>query len=121
MLSLVLKAACTFSIAVDCGDDGSRTSLMDVRVRVHVDVDLRNLHVAVIPMRCSHTGLYMYSIIDKVLLALDPLYHKKVVGVSTDGVSSMTGALRGLTLRAEPDYGEETHQPSQTLPGERTT
>jgi hypothetical protein len=96
MLPSVLKAAWTFSIAVDGGDDGSGTSLMDVCVRVHVDGYLHNLHVAAIPMHCSHTGLYMYRIIDKVLLALDPLYRTKVVGVSTDGASSMTEALRGF-------------------------
>jgi hypothetical protein len=38
----------------------------------------------------------MYSIVDKVLLALDPLYRTRVVWVSTDGASSMTGALRGF-------------------------
>jgi hypothetical protein len=44
----------------------------------------------------SHTGLRMHSIVDKVMLPLEPNYRLKVVGVSTDGASSMTCHLHGI-------------------------
>jgi hypothetical protein len=48
------------------------------------------------PIYDSHSGKNMHRIVHRVLNSLDPNYAKKVVGLSTDGASSMTDSVQGL-------------------------
>ena len=54
-----------------------------------------------IPMYDKHTGELMFNLITKLLTAIYPDWQKKLLGVSTDGASSMTGSVRGLATRLE--------------------
>jgi hypothetical protein len=95
-LATMLSQCCAYSIAIDGGDDGNGTSLLDVQVHVFYCGRLQKQHATAMPMYKSPTGLHVHTVVDKVMVALDPNYRRKVIDVSTDDVSSMISHLRGI-------------------------
>jgi len=89
-----------FSLANDSSTHYAR-GYFDNRIRFHRAGVLHNLHIMAIPMYDKHTGELMFNLITKLLTAIYPDWQKKLLGVSTDGASSMTGSVRGLATRLE--------------------
>jgi hypothetical protein len=58
-----------FSLALD-GDTIQGRSLLDVRVRLCLRGDIKNVHLLAIPLRESHTGLQMANVVDALKIAL---------------------------------------------------
>jgi hypothetical protein len=98
-LSSLLRTADGHAVACDGGDDGTGIKHFDVRVRVLVDGIIANLHVCVLPETVSATGESMFEMLDSVMFALDPNWHTRVVGISMDGASAMTGWCACLSSR----------------------
>ena len=74
--------------------DGSmyqHTSYLDIRIRVYCNGDIQNIHVIALPMFDRHMGEYMYKLFDKLFSILDPSWKTKLIGVTTDGATNMTG------------------------------
>ena len=98
-ISAILKQSWAFSIALD-GGNKSDTSYLDVRIRVvSRNGVLSNLHLMAIPMRERHTGEHMYDLASRVLDNLVPDWRSRIVSITTDGASSMTGQYRGVASR----------------------
>jgi hypothetical protein len=89
-----------FSLANDSSTHHGR-SYFDNRIRFHRDGILHNVHIMAVPMYDNHTGKLMFDLITKLLTAMYPEWKKKLLGISTDGASSMTGSVRGLATRLE--------------------
>lgn len=100
MLRDILEKTWAFSIAFD-GGDKSDTSYLDIRLRFAWRTDLKNVHLCAIPMYESHTGEYMAGLIKKFLVAICPNWQKKLIGIASDGTSSMTGRFKGAVTRLE--------------------
>ena len=98
-ISAILKESWAFSIALD-GGNNSDTSYLDVRIRVVSSCyELSNLHLLAIPMRDRHTGEHMYDLASTALDNLAPDWRSRIISVTTDGASSMTGQYRGVASR----------------------
>jgi hypothetical protein len=93
--SLLSDRVWAFSIAFD-GGNKSNQSYVDVRIRFCVETQLCNLHLIALPFHERHTGLNMYNLIKKFLDALCPRWTDKLIGISTDGASNMTGRYQGV-------------------------
>jgi len=89
-----------FSIAVD-GANKSGMDFLDVRVRFVYKATLYNLHLVAIPFHVQHTGLNMFEHLSKVLDVLCPDWKHRLIGVTTDGASNMTGKNIGLVTRIQ--------------------
>ncbi|RQM20482.1 hypothetical protein B5M09_013883, partial [Aphanomyces astaci] len=74
-------------------------SFFDLRVRVCFDHKLYNLHLVAIPMFDRHTAEIIFNMLVKFLDALYPPWRTKLIGMSSDGESTMTGRHRGLVTR----------------------
>ncbi|RHY87044.1 hypothetical protein DYB37_010910 [Aphanomyces astaci] len=74
-------------------------SFFDLRVRVCFDHKLYNLHLVAIPMFDRHTAEIIFKMLVKFLDALYPPWRTKLIGMSSDGESTMTGRHRGLVTR----------------------
>jgi hypothetical protein len=98
-LSALLRSSTGYALACDGGDDKTSIKFFDIRVRLFVKGNVVNLHVCVLPESESATGLSMYKTLDTVMTAMDVLWQSKVIGISTDGVSAMTGWSAGLASR----------------------
>ena len=57
-----------------------------------------------------HTGENMHKLISNFLDVICSEWHSKLIGVGTDGASSMTGALKGVTIRLEKDAQHEIYR-----------
>jgi hypothetical protein len=58
----------------------------------------------------SATGLFMYKTLDTVMTAMDVLWKSKVVGISIDGASAMTGWSAGLASRVVEAASSECYR-----------
>ena len=96
----MLKEAWAFSIVLD-GGNNSNTSYLDMRIRVFSSGSgpLSNLHVVAIPMCDHHTGELMYDLAAKTLDNLVHDWRSRIISITTDGASSMTGQFRGVASR----------------------
>ncbi|RHY20746.1 hypothetical protein DYB36_011168 [Aphanomyces astaci] len=74
-------------------------SFFDLRVRVCFGHKLYNLHLVAIPMFDRHTAEIIFNMLIKFLDALYPPWRTKLIGMSSDGESTMTGRHRGLVTR----------------------
>ena len=92
---LLTDCVWAFSIAFD-GGNKSDQSYVDVRIRFCLDNQVHNLHLIALPMHERHTGLNMYNLIKKFLDALCSGWTDKLIGISTDGASNMTGRYQGV-------------------------
>ena len=98
MISDVLKSLWAFSIALDGGNKSS-TSYLDVRLRFSVNEVMHNIHLVALPMRERHTGQYMFNIVSDFLGVLCENWESKLIGITSDGTSSMTGHRSGVVTR----------------------
>jgi hypothetical protein len=99
-LAAILRSCWGFSIALD-GGNSSNSSYLDVRVRVCIKGNIYNWHLAAIPMRGSHTGERMFSLIATLLDSLGYDRRKRLIGATSDGASSMTGRYQGVVTRLQ--------------------
>ncbi|KAI2502195.1 hypothetical protein MHU86_12247 [Fragilaria crotonensis] len=98
-ISAMLKRSWAFSIALD-GGNNSDTSYLDIRIRiVSANGILSILHLLAIPMRERHTGEHMFNLTSTLLDNLVPDWRSRIISVTTDGASSMTGQYRGVASR----------------------
>ena len=86
-----------FSIAFD-GGNSSNQSYVDVCICFCLDCQVYNLHLIALPIHEHHTGLNMYNLIKKFLDALCCRWKDKLIGISTDGASNMTGWYQGVVI-----------------------
>jgi hypothetical protein len=93
-IGAMLRSAWAFSIALDGGNKRD-TSYLDVRVRVCIEHKVFNLHLIAIPMRDRHTGENMINLVCTTLDNLAADWRKRIISVTTDGASSMTGHRQG--------------------------
>ena len=93
-----------FSIAIDAGNNAG-TAYLDLRMRCFFADKLCNFHLLAIPMRERHTGEYQYDLIVRTLDVLAPDWRHQLIGVSSDGASTMTGCIQGTVTR----LGQEAH------------
>ena len=98
MIADVLRSVWAYSIAMDGGNKSS-VSYLDVRIRFCVKEVVHNIHVVALPMRERHTGLYMFNLISEFFNALSDCWKSKLIGISSDGTSSMTGRHAGVVTR----------------------
>ena len=89
-MSRVLNDTWAYSIAVD-GGAKSNVPYLDICARFCVGPRLFNVHVVALLMYESHTGENMAAAIEKFFCALCPKWKDKLISVSTDGASRMTG------------------------------
>src|SRR5947207_1762581 len=81
-------------------------SYFDNRIRFHQDGILYNVHVLAIPM-FEHSAENMSNLISNFLDIVCSDWRVKLIGVSTDGASVMTGPVKGVATRIEK---EATHK-----------
>jgi len=98
MISDVLKSVWAFSIALDGGNKSS-TSYLDVRIRLSVNEVMRNIHLVALPMRERHTGQYVFNIVSEFFDVLCENWESKLIGITSDGTSSMTVCRSGVVTR----------------------
>ena len=91
-----------FSLANDSSTHYGN-SYFDNRICFHHCGILYNIHAIAIPIYDRHTGENMHKLVTNFLDIVCPEWHGKLIGVGTDGTSSMTGALKGITTRLEND------------------
>src|SRR5204863_5221749 len=89
-----------FSLANDSSTHYGR-SYFDNRIRFHRDGVLYNIHALAIPMFERHTGENMFNLVSDFLGVICSQWRGKLLGVGTDGASSMTGHVRGVATRIE--------------------
>jgi hypothetical protein len=72
-------------------------SFLDVRIRLCVRGEVKNVQLVAIPDRALHTGLEMAQVVEKVLLEVGgECLREKLIGIATDGARNMTGRHSGL-------------------------
>jgi hypothetical protein len=97
-LKELLKDSWAFSIGLDAGNNAGM-SYLDIRLRISFKDELHNLHFLAIPMRERHTGLYQFDLVVAALDVIAPNWRHQLIGVATDGASTMTGCLQGTCTR----------------------
>ena len=98
MISDILKSVWAFSIALE-GGNKSDNSYLDVRIRFSVNEVLYNLHLVALPMREHYSSQSMFNIISDLLDALCENWKAKLIGITSDGTSSMTGYLSSVVIQ----------------------
>ena len=78
-------------------------ALLDNRIRFHQEGVLYNIHALAIPMFERHTDELMLKLITDFFDVVCPLWRAKLVSVSTDGASSMTGSSQDVVTRLEKE------------------
>ncbi|GMF27015.1 unnamed protein product [Phytophthora fragariaefolia] len=99
-LSTTIDLVTGFSIALNTSTLHGK-SYLDVRVRFSLKGALYNFHMMAIPLYQEHIGENTFASLSSFLDALAPEWRQLLVGVSTDGDSSMTGRIRGVATRLE--------------------
>ena len=89
-----------FSIAVDGGTKSS-VPYLDIQARFCIGPRLFNVHVVALLMYESHSGENMATVIEKFYHALCPKWKSKLISVSTDGASNMTGRHQSVVTRLD--------------------
>ena len=95
-----MRCCWTFSIALDGGNKSS-VSYLDFRIRFALGFELFNLHLIAVPMYESHSGDNMFSLTEQILNVLCPNWREKIIGVTTDGASNMTGCNVGVVTQIQ--------------------
>lgn len=90
IISEALKHVWAFSIALDGGNKAS-VPYLDFRLRFVLHHTLFNIHLCACPMYESHTGDNMTALTCRLLDALCTDWKNKLIAVTTDGASNMTG------------------------------
>jgi|SRR5579859_6152165 len=71
-------------------------SYLDNRIRIHIEGKLHNFHLLAIPMYKTHTGKNMFHLIVCILDIVHPRWRMQLIGVGSDGASSMTSQFQGV-------------------------
>lgn len=67
---------------------------------------MENIHLLAIPLRSSHTGEQMALFVAKGMEEVcGKVWNHKLIGISTDGESNMTGKYSGTVTRLEIGTG----------------
>ncbi len=96
MLSEMMRASWAYSVGLDASTDSFGVSMFDLRIRIPVNGDIHNFHMLAVPMFAEHSGEEMFKLLSDSLSALDPNWKMKIVGITTDGATSMTGMRKGI-------------------------
>jgi hypothetical protein len=92
---LQLKESWAFIIAFEFTTKHG-ISFIGVRLRLHAEGEIQNLHLPDIPLYERHTGSAMAVLLSRVLSTLCPRdWTKKLIGISTDGAENITGRVSG--------------------------
>jgi len=94
------RSCWAFSLASDASTHYG-SSYLDNRIRVHIDGKLHNFHLIAIPMYEKHSGKNMFILIRRVLDVICPRWRMQLIGVGSDGASSMTGQFQGVVTRLD--------------------
>lgn len=94
------RSCWAFSLASDASTHYG-SSYLDNRIRVHVDGKLHNFHLIAIPIYEKHIGENMFILIRRILDVICPRWRMQLIGVSSDGASSMTGQFQGVVTRLD--------------------
>jgi hypothetical protein len=97
-LKELFKKLWAFSIGLDAGNNAG-SSYLDIRMQCFFKGNLQNLHLLAIPMRERHTGEYQYNLVVSLLDVLAPNWRHQLIGIATDGASTMTGCIKGTCTR----------------------
>ncbi|KAG7363603.1 hypothetical protein IV203_026964 [Nitzschia inconspicua] len=97
-LKEIFKNIWAFAIALDAGNNAG-TAYLDLRMRCYFKGALQNLHVLAIPMREHHTGEYQYDLVVETMNVLAPDWRHQLIGITTDGASTMTECIQGIRTR----------------------
>lgn len=95
-----MRSCWAFSIALDGGNKSS-TSYLDFRLRLVLGYELFNIHLIAAPMYESYTGDNMFLLCSKILDVLCSNWKEKIIGVTTDGASNMTGRHVGIVTQIQ--------------------
>ena len=106
MMQDILNTLWCFSIAFDVGNK-SNTFYLGAQIWFCQGINLHNLHVIALPMQQCHTRENMFLLIVTIFDALLSNWKGKLIGISSDGASNMTGAYSGVV----------THLQKLALPG----
>ncbi|CAM6016140.1 unnamed protein product [Sphagnum balticum] len=71
------------------------------RIRIPVNGDIHNFHVFAVPMFVEHSEEEMFKLLSDSLSALDLDWKMKIVGITTNGATSMTGVRKGIVSRIQ--------------------
>ena len=106
---LNLHSVLAFSLAFG-GSTHRGTSYLWIRVRVHNDGEILNLHLLAVPMFEKNTAINQFNIIVKILDVLCTNWRNKVLGLGSDGENVMTGRLGGVVALLEREIDFEVHR-----------
>ncbi len=97
----MIHASWAYSVGLDASIDSFGVSMFDLRICIPVNRDIHNFHMLAVPMFVEHSGEEMFKLLSDSLLALDPDWKMKIVGITTDGAASMTGVRKGIVSRIQ--------------------
>src|SRR5436190_19925056 len=92
------RSSWAFSLAND-GSTHYGKSYFDNRIRFHYKSTIYNIHLVAIPMFESHTGENMFILVRRILDVLCLQWRAQLIGIGSDGASSMTEHLQGVVTR----------------------
>jgi hypothetical protein len=101
MLSEMMRTSWAYSVGLNASTDSFGVSMFDLKIRIPVNGDIHNFHMLVVLMFVEHSGEEMFKLLSDSLLALDPDWKMKIVGITIDGVTSMTGVRKGIVFRIQ--------------------
>ncbi len=91
-----------FSIVGD-GSTHYESSYFDIRIWVGVNGVLHNLHLVIVSFYGRHTAINILALIVKILDVLFPMWHDKLISVSSNGDNTMIGRHGGLVTLLEKE------------------
>jgi len=86
--------------------DGSTchgVSFFDIRLRIMVGPNLKNIHLLLVPFYERHTAQNIHALVCTILDSLRPTWRDSLLAVSTDGENTMTGRHGGLATLLEKE------------------
>ena len=103
-LSTILNDNSTwaFSLANDSSTHQGK-SYLDNRIHFHRDRVIYNIHMLAIPMYDRHTGENMFKLVSDVFDIICPTWRTKLIGMGSDGASSMVGEYSGIVTHIEQE------------------
>ena len=96
------RSCWAFSLANDASTHFGK-SYFDNRIRIHINGKIHNLHAIAIPMFEQHTAENMFILVCRFLDVLCPQWRTQLIGIGSDGASSMTGHLHGVVTRFDKE------------------
>src|SRR5947207_2187574 len=76
-------------------------SYLDNHIHFYRNGIIHNIHFLTIPMFESHSGEYMFQLVRDVFDIICPTWRRKLISMSSDGASAMTGGYQGIVTRIE--------------------